>query len=220
MQQNFAYTRVWAALGLICLVDVQPTPTTADGIVTVAMTASDIPLTTGHPDQGAEGFRFIGWNLYDALVNWDLSKSVEPGRRQLVPLRRRRRGKARHRYQRRVRRNQTPVPHQRPERTHERPGRDDLGRPRREPTRAVTQTERLRPGPKLAPGPHADHCLAITYKGAAHARHYPAPLALCRARRPRRLGGMILPRLPRARQPAANHPPGRRQRRHHRADQA
>ena len=56
----------------------------AAGTVTVAMTAGDIPLTTGEPDQGAEGFRFVGWNLYDALINWDLSHSdtasdIKPG---------------------------------------------------------------------------------------------------------------------------------------------
>ena len=39
------------------------------------MTAADIPLTTGQPSQGAEGQRFIGFQLYDALINWDLSKS-------------------------------------------------------------------------------------------------------------------------------------------------
>jgi peptide/nickel transport system substrate-binding protein len=56
----------------------------AAGVLKVAMTAGDLPVTTGNPDQGFEGFRFVGWNLYDALINWDLSKSdrasdIKPG---------------------------------------------------------------------------------------------------------------------------------------------
>jgi len=39
------------------------------------MTAGDLPLTTGNPDQGFEGYRFVGYNLYDALILWDLSKA-------------------------------------------------------------------------------------------------------------------------------------------------
>ncbi len=34
------------------------------------MTAADIPLTLGQPDQGYEGNRFTGIPLYDALVEW------------------------------------------------------------------------------------------------------------------------------------------------------
>ncbi len=40
----------------------------AQGVLTVAMTAGDIPVTGGNPDQGFEGFRFVGLNLYDALI--------------------------------------------------------------------------------------------------------------------------------------------------------
>jgi peptide/nickel transport system substrate-binding protein len=32
----------------------------------VAMTASDIPDVTGQPDQGFEGYRFVGYSLYDS----------------------------------------------------------------------------------------------------------------------------------------------------------
>jgi peptide/nickel transport system substrate-binding protein len=46
----------------------------AQGTLTVAMTAGDLPITTGIPDQGFEGFRFVAFSLYDALVGWDLSK--------------------------------------------------------------------------------------------------------------------------------------------------
>jgi ABC-type transport system substrate-binding protein len=41
----------------------------------VAMTAGDIPDVTGQPDQGFEGYRFVGYTLYDSLILWDLSKS-------------------------------------------------------------------------------------------------------------------------------------------------
>nr|WP_113869377.1 ABC transporter substrate-binding protein [Brenneria salicis]NMN93018.1 peptide/nickel transport system substrate-binding protein [Brenneria salicis ATCC 15712 = DSM 30166]RBP57786.1 peptide/nickel transport system substrate-binding protein [Brenneria salicis ATCC 15712 = DSM 30166]RLM28881.1 ABC transporter substrate-binding protein [Brenneria salicis ATCC 15712 = DSM 30166] len=49
----------------------------------IAMTAADIPLTLGQPDQGFEGNRFTGIPLYDALVEWDLSQGEKPS--GLVP---------------------------------------------------------------------------------------------------------------------------------------
>ncbi|MCG8547933.1 MAG: ABC transporter substrate-binding protein, partial [Alphaproteobacteria bacterium] len=55
----------------------------ADKVLRVAMTAADIPINIGQPDQGFEGFRFMGYMLYDTLVLWDLSKDKEPAR--LVP---------------------------------------------------------------------------------------------------------------------------------------
>jgi len=39
------------------------------------MTAGDVPITIGQPDQGFEGYRFVGYNLYDALILWDLSRA-------------------------------------------------------------------------------------------------------------------------------------------------
>ena len=53
-------------------------PAGAESIVGVGMTAGDIPLTTGNPDQGFAGFRFVGFNLYDGLALWDLSRSGAP----------------------------------------------------------------------------------------------------------------------------------------------
>jgi peptide/nickel transport system substrate-binding protein len=38
----------------------------------IGMTLSEIPLTTGQPDGGGEGYRFTGHTMYDALVNWKL----------------------------------------------------------------------------------------------------------------------------------------------------
>ena len=48
------------------------------GTLRIGMTASDIPLTTGQTDQGGEGMRFMGYTVYDALINWDLSSFDKP----------------------------------------------------------------------------------------------------------------------------------------------
>ncbi len=45
--------------------------TAAESVVTIAMTAGDIPITTGIPDQGGEGARFVGLNLYDGLLKYE-----------------------------------------------------------------------------------------------------------------------------------------------------
>lgn len=49
-------------------------PAFAQGTLRIAMTASDIPLTTGQTDNGGEGMRFMGYTVYDSLIEWDLSK--------------------------------------------------------------------------------------------------------------------------------------------------
>ena len=46
-------------------------------VLRIAMTAADIPKTHGQPDQGFEGNRFTGIPMYDALTQWDLSKTDE-----------------------------------------------------------------------------------------------------------------------------------------------
>ena len=43
------------------------------GRLVVAMTAANIPSTDTPPTEGGEGFRFVGYQLYDPLVSWDLS---------------------------------------------------------------------------------------------------------------------------------------------------
>jgi peptide/nickel transport system substrate-binding protein len=47
-------------------------------VLRIAMTAADIPRTLGQPDQGFEGNRFTGIPMYDALTQWDLSKTDSP----------------------------------------------------------------------------------------------------------------------------------------------
>ena len=50
----------------------------AQGVLRIAMTASDVPLPNGQTDQGAEGMRFIGYTLFDSLVLWDLTSADKP----------------------------------------------------------------------------------------------------------------------------------------------
>jgi peptide/nickel transport system substrate-binding protein len=50
-------------------------PAMAESTLRVAMTAGDIPDVTGQPDQGFEGYRFVGYTIYDSLILWDLTKS-------------------------------------------------------------------------------------------------------------------------------------------------
>ena len=59
------------------------TPAQAQGTLRVGMTANDIPLAWGQPDNGFEGFRFVGLQLYDALINFDLTATDRPS--TLIP---------------------------------------------------------------------------------------------------------------------------------------
>lgn len=60
--------------GLVLGLAVMPSPLHAETVLRVGITASDIPLTSGNPDQGAEGMVSVGYNLYDALINWDMTR--------------------------------------------------------------------------------------------------------------------------------------------------
>src|SRR5215475_13712209 len=56
----------------------------AGGTLRIAMTASDVPTTTGAPDNGFEGVRFLGYPVYEGLVLWDLKSAdkladIRPG---------------------------------------------------------------------------------------------------------------------------------------------
>jgi hypothetical protein len=44
-------------------------------VLRIAMTASDIPTTTGMPNNGFEGMRFLGYPIFEGLVLWDLSRA-------------------------------------------------------------------------------------------------------------------------------------------------
>jgi peptide/nickel transport system substrate-binding protein len=45
----------------------------AETTLRIAMTAADVPTTTGMPNNGFEGMRFLGYPIFEGLVLWDLS---------------------------------------------------------------------------------------------------------------------------------------------------
>jgi peptide/nickel transport system substrate-binding protein len=72
-----------AAFTALAMAALTSNAASAQGTLRIGMTASDIPLTTGQTDQGGEGMRFMGYTVYDGLVNWDLSSFDKPS--DLVP---------------------------------------------------------------------------------------------------------------------------------------
>src|SRR5581483_11702375 len=58
-------------------------PATAQGNLRIGMTSTEVPLTWGQPDNGLEGYRFMGLLLYDALIGWDMTATDKPA--GLVP---------------------------------------------------------------------------------------------------------------------------------------
>src|ERR1700761_9303894 len=50
-----------------------PPASAQDKVLRIAMTASDIPTTTGMPNNGFEGMRFLGYPIFEGLVLWDLA---------------------------------------------------------------------------------------------------------------------------------------------------
>src|ERR1700693_183201 len=57
---------------------VSPSPVRAEETLRIAMTAADIPTTTGMPNNGWEGMRFLGYPIFEGLVLWDLSHADRP----------------------------------------------------------------------------------------------------------------------------------------------
>jgi ABC-type transport system substrate-binding protein len=52
------------------------TPLSAqDKVLRIAMTASDIPTTTGMPNNGFEGMRFLGFPIFEGLIQFDLTRT-------------------------------------------------------------------------------------------------------------------------------------------------
>src|SRR6202162_1059820 len=50
-------------------------PARSETTLRIAMTASDIPTTTGMPNNGFEGMRFLGYPVFEGLVLWDLARA-------------------------------------------------------------------------------------------------------------------------------------------------
>jgi peptide/nickel transport system substrate-binding protein len=65
-------------------------PAHSEQVLRIAMTASDIPTTTGMSNNGFEGMRFLGYPVFEALVLWDLSRADRlaglrpPGARRIL----------------------------------------------------------------------------------------------------------------------------------------
>src|SRR3546814_2013203 len=81
---KFRFMGSWAAATLGAGALILSGPLSAETLLRIGMTAADIPLTAGQPDNGFEGYRFTGYTIYDALVNWDLSSAeaasdIRPG---------------------------------------------------------------------------------------------------------------------------------------------
>jgi len=64
--------RFFAAAGIALLTAAAALPSSAQTL-RVAMTAADLPTTTGIPNNGGEGYRFCGFTAFDSLINWDFT---------------------------------------------------------------------------------------------------------------------------------------------------
>ena len=62
-------TAATAASGLSAI----PGQAASPQVLRIGMTAADLPTTHGIPNNGGEGFRFLGYPAYDSIVNWDFT---------------------------------------------------------------------------------------------------------------------------------------------------
>jgi len=62
-----------------------PAAAAAPQVLRIAMTAADLPSTHGIPNNGFEGYRFLGYQSYDALVNWDLRQNAHDKPARIAP---------------------------------------------------------------------------------------------------------------------------------------
>ena len=69
-----------AGLALAALIGAQAMPAAQaqQKVLRIAMTAADVPTTTGAPNNGFEGVRFLGYPVFEGLVLWDLSSADRP----------------------------------------------------------------------------------------------------------------------------------------------
>jgi peptide/nickel transport system substrate-binding protein len=69
--------RLLSSAAVVAAAPVAPAAAAGGGTLRIAMTAADIPTTHGIPNNGFEGVRFLGYQPYDALVNWDLRNNPD-----------------------------------------------------------------------------------------------------------------------------------------------
>ncbi len=67
-----------AGLGLAALIAGTVPALAQQKTLRIAMTAADVPTTTGMPNNGFEGMRFLGYPAFEGLVLWDLSDASRP----------------------------------------------------------------------------------------------------------------------------------------------
>ena len=67
------FFRIFPVAALLAQLGLQPA--NAETTLRIAMTASDIPTTTGMPNNGFEGVRFLGYPIFEGLVLWDLTRT-------------------------------------------------------------------------------------------------------------------------------------------------
>ena len=74
----------WSSMILVAATVAWSGPSAAETVLRIGMTAADVPTTTGMPNNGFEGMRFLGYPVFEAPVLWDLSRSdvlagIKPG---------------------------------------------------------------------------------------------------------------------------------------------
>ncbi len=67
--------RPWGLSAVLaaCAMSVAPAAFAQDKVLRIAMTASDIPTTSGMPNNGFEGMRFLGFPVFEGLIQFDLT---------------------------------------------------------------------------------------------------------------------------------------------------
>src|ERR1044071_8380714 len=51
-----------------------------DKVLRYGIPMTDIPLTTGQPDRGANAYQYTGLTIYDPLITWELDVADRPGK--------------------------------------------------------------------------------------------------------------------------------------------
>jgi peptide/nickel transport system substrate-binding protein len=67
-------TTAASLLAVLLLLGAVP-PADGGGTLRIAMTAADVPTTTGMPNNGYEGMRFLGFPVFEGLILFDLTRS-------------------------------------------------------------------------------------------------------------------------------------------------
>jgi peptide/nickel transport system substrate-binding protein len=65
----------FAVAALVSVLAAHAQSAKAESTLRIAMTAADIPTTTGLPNNGFEGMRFLGYPIFEGLVLWDLTRT-------------------------------------------------------------------------------------------------------------------------------------------------